>query len=212
MFLTDDANTYIKKAIIRSQHTQRNWDLEKEMPQDDIELLVHAATNCPSKQNIAFYKLHVITDRSIIEKVYAQTHGINFTNSKGEQEVATNSQTLAHVLFAFEDVGQRSEKYMYKWTKYEKADPTNYSRDLHNAVGVAAGYLNVVASMLGYRTGCCVCGDLQGIADTLEMEGNLCLMMVIGIGRTDVNRRVHHITGETMPTHKKEPISVSYKR
>jgi len=122
MFLVDDANTQIKKAIIRSQHTQRNWDLEQMMPEDDIELLVHAATNCPSKQNHAFYKLHVITDRSIIEKVHAQTHGINFTNSQGEQEVATNSQTLAHVLFAFEDVGQRSETYMNKWKNYEKAD------------------------------------------------------------------------------------------
>jgi len=212
MFLVDDANTQIKKAIIRSQHTQRNWDLEQMMPEDDIELLVHAATNCPSKQNHAFYKLHVITDRSIIEKVHAQTHGINFTNSQGEQEVATNSQTLAHVLFAFEDVGQRSETYMNKWKNYEKADPMNYVRDLHNAVGVAAGYLNVVASMLGYRTGCCACGDLEGIRDTLEMEGDICLMMGIGIGRTDMNRRVHHVSGEMMPTHKKEEISVTYRR
>ena len=63
MFLVDDASTHIKKAVIRSQHVQRNWDLSQEMSQDDIDLLVHAATNCPSKQNIAFYKLHVLTDR-----------------------------------------------------------------------------------------------------------------------------------------------------
>ena len=44
----------IKKAVIRSQHCQRNFDLTKSIPENDLELLIHAATNCPSKQNIAF--------------------------------------------------------------------------------------------------------------------------------------------------------------
>ena len=58
----------IKKAVIRSQHCQRNFDLDKTMPQEDVDLLVYSAANCPSKQNIAFYNLHVITDQKIIEK------------------------------------------------------------------------------------------------------------------------------------------------
>lgn len=57
----------IRKAVIRSQHCQRNWNLDKVIPEEDIDLLVHAVTQCPSKQNISFYKVHFITDRNVIE-------------------------------------------------------------------------------------------------------------------------------------------------
>lgn len=194
----------IKKSVIRSQHTQRNWDLEQEMPQEDIDLLIHAATNCPSKQNKARYKLHVITNRDLIESIHAKTKGLGFTNSNGQREMTTNSQTLAHVLFAFEEVSSIDERAM---TKSE----TNVAmRDKHMSVGIAAGYLNVIASQLGYGTGCCACGDLGGIAKMLNFDGKLLLMMGIGIGSTDKNRRLHHVTGETMPTHKKEDIVIKY--
>ena len=63
-------HTEVKKAIIRSQHCQRNWDLQKQIPQDDIDLIVHSVTNCPSKQNISFYKVHVITNRQFIENIH----------------------------------------------------------------------------------------------------------------------------------------------
>ena len=54
-------NVDIEKAVIRSQHCQRNFDLEKEIPEKDLKTLVHASTQCPSKQNISFYNLHFIT-------------------------------------------------------------------------------------------------------------------------------------------------------
>ena len=44
----------IKKAVIRSQHCQRNFDLNRQVPQEDIDLIIHAATNCAAKQNISF--------------------------------------------------------------------------------------------------------------------------------------------------------------
>ena len=60
----------MEKAVIKSQHTQRNWDLGKELPKKDVETLLHAVTNCPSKQNIAFYKVHFIQDRDVIEEIH----------------------------------------------------------------------------------------------------------------------------------------------
>ena len=54
-------NVDIEKAVIRSQHCQRNFDLEKEIPEKDLKTLVHASSQCPSKQNISFYNLHFIT-------------------------------------------------------------------------------------------------------------------------------------------------------
>ena len=35
-------NVDIEKAVIRSQHCQRNFDLEKEIPEKDLKTLVHA--------------------------------------------------------------------------------------------------------------------------------------------------------------------------
>ena len=34
----------LKRAIHESQKCQRNWDLDKEMPQEDIDLIMEAAT------------------------------------------------------------------------------------------------------------------------------------------------------------------------
>ena len=51
----------IEKSVIRSQHTQRNWDLSKQIPKEDINTMLHAITNCPSKQNIAFSLVNVLT-------------------------------------------------------------------------------------------------------------------------------------------------------
>ena len=50
----------IKKAIIRSQHCQRNWDLTKKIPSEDIKMIETAVTNCPSKQNVALQVFNVI--------------------------------------------------------------------------------------------------------------------------------------------------------
>jgi len=104
--LNAHTHTEIEKAVIKSQHTQRNWDLSKSLPKKDVKTLLHAATNCPSKQNIAFYKLHFIQDRDIIEEIHENTYG--FGTYKGRQgatydpkevrKTETNPQTLANLL------------------------------------------------------------------------------------------------------------------
>ena len=59
-----------KKAVITSQHCQRNWDLNKVIPEQDIEIFKHVVTNCPSKQNIAYYDVYFINNRKIIEEIH----------------------------------------------------------------------------------------------------------------------------------------------
>lgn len=210
MFLTDDVNTFIKKAVIRSQHVQRNWDLDKKMPQEDVDLLVHAATNCPSKQNFRFYDLHVIQDRDVIERVYSHTKGIAITNPEtGEDDFTTNSQVLAHTLFVFTDT-ERSERYLQKWKDDDSALDISWNRDQDMAIGVAAGYINVIASQLGYGTGCCACFVSEKVVKELNLNSHVILMMGVGIKGTDKNRRIHQETGVMMPIHPKEPINVTY--
>ena len=50
----------IEKAVHKSQHCQRNWDLTKEVPERDLQVMETAVTQCPSKQNYAYYKPYII--------------------------------------------------------------------------------------------------------------------------------------------------------
>ena len=52
----------LKKAIHKSQHVQRNWDLSQEIPQEDIDIIAESVIGAPSKQNIKFFKPYFITD------------------------------------------------------------------------------------------------------------------------------------------------------
>ncbi len=206
----------IKSAVIRSQHCQRNFDLSKEVSQDDLDLIVHAATNCPSKQNIRFYNLHVITDRDTIAKVHKLTTGVtakDTTNGMSETDT-TNSQTLANVLFVFErcEIEELSEKAAEKWNRADEAEVKIYERDLNVAIGIAAGYTNVVSSLLGYSTGCCQCFESENIQELLGLKNEPVLLMGIGFKDPSRNRR-QHATDDTLmfPTRKKEEIQVTYR-
>lgn len=204
----------VKKAVIRSQHCQRNFDLTKEVPQEDVDLLVHAATNCPSKQNIRFYNLHVFTDLEKITKIHEMTTGVDAYDQDGNFVPTTNSQTMANVLFVFErrEIDQLSEFGARKWTTADLAAVNVYERDLATATGIAAGYVNVTAGMLGYGTGCCQCFQIENIKEYLGLENDPVLLMGIGFKNGDKNRRVHATEELVFPTRKKEEIVVTYNK
>lgn len=199
----------IKKAVTRSQHTQRNWDLSKEIPQDDLDLFVHAVTNCPSKQNFAFYNAHFVTDRTLIEKIHAKSLGLGYQNEQGERVECTNPQTLANLLVVFEEA-EMSESYWQKFALRDASSQRVYERDRDMAVGIAAGYLNVTASMVHYQTGCCACYDEQGIQDILGLKNRPILIMGVGFKDPNRQRREHHTEGVKIPRRVKETIKTKF--
>jgi nitroreductase len=194
--------TDIKKAVLRSQHCQRNWDLSKSIPEEDIELLTHAVSNCPSKQNIAFYKTHFITDRTVIEKIHTNTEGFHL-----KDQITTNSQTLANLLIVF-TTNKKSQGIAIK--KIMGDTNETLERDLHMASGIAAGYVNLTANILGYSTGCCACFNSSAISEILGTDEDIVLLMGVGYKNTEKNRRVHHLNENQMfPSIPKEPIVVN---
>lgn len=205
------AHTDVKKSVIRSQHCQRNFDLTKQIPQEDIDLLVHAATNCPSKQNIAFYKLHVITDRSTIEAVHELTTGTHTYDQEGNFVESTNSQTLANVIFVFEQLEYDtiSEKSRKNIDEKDFGKIKVFERDRATAVGIASGYVNLTAALLGYSTGCCQCMQEEAIQELLGLENIPTMIQGIGFSDPTRNRRLHEKTGNLFPTRKKEEIQVT---
>ena len=192
----------VKITIQKSQHCQRNWDLTRSIPQEDIDLLVEAVTQCPSKQNAAFYRCHFITNRTVIEQVYNTTSGFDFPTS-----MENNSQTLANMLVVFEqltleDILLVNLSGPYLNTYFEEfRNPSGLISevakkrmlvDIHVSIGIASGYLNLLAHQLGYSTGYCGCFDIAGLQSVLNIQGQP--MIILGVGYKDINRkrRVHH--------------------
>ena len=212
-------NSEIEKSVIRSQHTQRNWNLDKKLPKEDVNTLLQAVTNCPSKQNIAFYKVHFIQDRDIIEEIHENTYGFGTGKApvNGIRQTETNPQTLANLLVIFEDYNylddlkddihrsQETAEYLKNGYLSEKSQK-ELNRDKQIALGIAAGYLNLTASLMGYRTGCCQCMDTGAIREIAMLREEPLLLMGVGFPQEGVNRRRHHIRDFTFPVQKKQPI------
>lgn len=209
----------IKKAIIKSQHCQRNWDLTQSIPQEDLDLLVHAVTQCPSKQNIAFYKAHFIQDRALIEQIHEFTRH-NSRHPKYETE--TNSQILANLVVVFErndfvpslsnDIYRSEETELIIKGQKTAAEIAVLQRDSEMAVGIAAGYLNLTAGILGYSTGCCACFQESEVKKLLNLEQDPILLMGVGFKNPDVNRRVHHqLSDFVFSTKIKQPIPITFR-
>ena len=199
----------IKKAIIRSQHCQRNWDLSKTIPDEDIDVIRTAVADCPSKQNVAYYKVIFVTDRDKIERIYQTTNG--FISNFQTNETVTNSQVLANLLVVFAESNEEPKENIFGDVFVPSKDlekPEDLLKDKHMAVGIAAGYANITASMLGYSTGCCACFDPAQVAEILDIDTHVHLLMGIGFKDETRPRREHHAEDFVFPTKKKQKIQV----
>ena len=149
----------IKETIHESQKCQRNWDLGQSIAEEDKKLIIESATNCPSKQNLNYYKLHVIEDRETIEKIHEKTKGFgpiysdynpdlreeNAYDPEKTGEMYTNSQTLAQMLLAF----TKNEEGLIK-----REEDDDWEEDRAMAVGIAAGYVHVIVVSIRLKTSC----------------------------------------------------------
>lgn len=221
----------IFKSIHRSQHCQRNWNLDKKIPQEDIDMIMESITQCPSKQNRAFYKVHLVQDRDIIETIHSYSDGCGQQHI-GPTFTTTNTQVLAHLCIIFEQLPIKQfvrREYGLNLALVQKIDLSTIDfekhivdtdlvaeierdvlKDQNMAMGIAAGYANLSASLLGYSTGCCACFDGYAVKDLLGLESAPELIMGIGIPG-EKPRRVHHYDDSiTFRTNKKQPIPVTH--
>jgi nitroreductase len=202
----------IKNAVIKSQHTQRNWDLTREVPDDDIQTLIHAVQNCPSKQNFAFYKAHFITNRDIIEQLHEASMGLGYADPEtGERVECTNPQVLANLVVVFEEA-EMSDEYWKKWNDNDFSREDLHRRDLDTAIGIAAGYVNVIGTMLGMQTGCCACYDVPKVKEILGLKKDPILLMGVGYKDPNRQRREHHTENVMIKRRVKEDIEVNIIR
>jgi nitroreductase len=197
----------IEKSVHKSQHCQRNWDLEKEVPERDLKVMETAITQCPSKQNYAYYKPYIITNRETIQAIYDQTDGFDY-NAKGD--TVKNVQVLANVLVAFVEDDQYMREGGYRELNAKEAKEVGKElpeqvRQRNIALGIAAGYLNLSATMLGYSTGCCTCFNGPGVQKILGSDKPVMLLMGVGWADESRPRREKHDDPNFIyPTYKKD--------
>jgi nitroreductase len=230
----------IKKSILLSQKCQRNYDLTREIPQEDLDLLETALSQCPSKQNLCFYDAHMITDRKIIEKIHEHTAGIR-ARAVDPNDTVTNPQMMGNLCVVFteprkkplesqtinprngKEYGFRNlEQRLLAGTEEEAASFHGRTREMVKehlrsdqqvALGIAAGYVNLVAAQLGYRSGCTNCFHAEPIMEILGIEERPLLIMGIGFNNPERDRREHQLDPEFMfPTHAKMPIGVTWHK
>jgi len=207
----------INKAIYASQRCQRNWDLTKEISQEDIDLIITATTQCPSKQNLAHYKIHAVTNRELIERIHADTTG--FTINFSTKETTTNTQTLANLLLVFEEYrvvppAKPNNTITHIINNNESLslkEQQELMRDQNMSIGIASGYANLVAHILGYTTGYCACFHPGRIKEIIGCENDIVLILGIGHSDSNLNRTVHHLNHNfSYPSFRKQEIQVKY--
>ena len=201
----DQYRKFLKDTVIKGQKCQRNWDLSKQIPEEDLDVIIHAATECPSKQNLDFYSLLVIQNREIQEKIYENTW-----TRPGEEKGRLNPQVLANTLLVFMPKAPSDLTRNNQTRSIEKEKSVELLKiDRHQAVGVAAGFVNVVAQSLGYSTGCNKCFNAQAIKEILGTDDYPLLMMGVGFKDETRNRRMEHVEDTKVQSFSKVPIPVT---
>lgn len=229
-------NKSIIKAVLRSQRCQRNWDLDKSIPEEDLKVIETAVTQCPSKQNVTFYKPIFVTNRDIIQKIHDSSMlGGVINKNTHEFSMKTQSQLLANLLVVLVEDFRESDiehspalaAYMQGKLQTEIEDihleyydndkqqlvtmlSEDYKRDRSIAVGIAAGYMNLASSLMGYSTGCCQCFDVPLVKELLGVNNDILLIMGIGFKDENRNRREHHLFTDEMFTTKNKHITVKF--
>jgi nitroreductase len=204
-----EMNEQIKNAVDGSNRAQRNYDLEKTIPEEHLKTLIHAAANSPSKQNETHYSLHVYTDTEIIKKIYNHTKKFTMIRDKQDQDESfkveddvfiqndaksvTNSQIYANALFVYvvEQGDTRGSQHRAAKENPDSTAAKVYAEQVAYSMGISVGELILSAGLLGYTTGICSALDTKPIRDILGTKQNPKLLVGVGYPNSQLDRTQH---------------------
>lgn len=193
----------LKKAVDTSQRAQRNYDLSRIIPTQDLETLIYAATNSPSKQNETHYSLYVYTDPKIIRQIYNTTKkftlGIEEAIKKEDGEEwlyknrsVKNSQILSNALFVYvDDNGEARNTENLKAQHGDLEGAIVTERQKNYSIGISIGELILSANLLGYRTGLCSAFSELEIKNIIGTNKTPKMLVGVGYENAGSDRRLH---------------------
>jgi len=205
----------IKRAVDVSNRAQRNYDLTKSISKEDLDTLIYAASNSPSKQNETHYQLKVYTDQNKIKEIYQCTKRFSLISTKEDKEESFkenndgifwqnidnsvhNSQILSNLLFVYindDGLPRGGNSLIAQNTKNLKSESVqNYNNQKNYSIGISVGQLILSASLLGYKTGICSAFDPQALKKTINTSEEVKLLVGIGLENQNIDRRLHAIT------------------
>lgn len=234
MFLNNNSIGDFKNLLWNSQRCQRNWDLTKTIPSEDIELMVHACKSSPSKQNEPHFRVYGIENFDLRKQIYNET--LNFAhdsdgvslcfNNDGSINYKHQSQLMGNFLFVFcrekNNVYRSGESYsggefVETDMNVDYAGTVDLSTDEKrkyfqkktekiglHAIGISVGYLLITAHMLGYKTGCSSGFDPNTV---VEITGHSKPEIIVAVGygdKTRDRREEHFERGRLFPSWNKD--------
>ena len=191
--------TEVKQAVDVARVAQRNWDLDRQIPEEDLETLIYAAQNSPKKQMETHFSLHVFTHKEKIREIYDQTkkfsvYPVTDVSPKNEDDwkppenmfadidgnfyqddhfSVKNSQILANAMFVYCEDKRSVRGGTHFMAKVDGASPnvkSLYEEQIDFSIGISVGILLNSAAMMGYKTGICSALEDDEIAHLLPLD------------------------------------------
>lgn len=150
----------IFNSVISTEHCQRNWDYNKDIDENHLNLLTHVATTMPTKQNQEYYQLVVSTNLDLNKEIYKLAYFDGQRNPSYENHY--NSQVSAHILFMW-----------CPFINFNISKFGNYESAGRVSIGISAGAVALAANQLGYKSGFCGCFGQKEVTKKLNSKLNL---------------------------------------
>ena len=200
----------LEHAVNITQRAQRNYDLTKSIPDDDLKTLINVAITSPSKQNETHFNLKVFTDKKMIEKIQETTKLFSLISEKyvdkmfkddhkkgflsNDKYNVTNSQVLANVVFVYCEDESELRGGTHIFAKKDGASKLVLDELLEQksySMGISTGQLTLSAAMLGYRTGICSAFETSKLQELISSDTDPKLIVGIGYNNENMDRRLH---------------------
>lgn len=194
------------------QKCQRNFNLDKAVPEDIAKWLLEIGYATPTKQNLDTFEIVCVTNRDSIKKfVKAATNSpeesqdMSPSLKKMLKEGRTqNPQTDANLLFLFFiKRKQRKSKMREEREKGRPSDDQYYRVTTNLEIGLSASAIGIAAHSIGMKTGFCRCIDHDALPDILSQYkiNKYDLEVMLGVGYPLYKDRTKHTDGKYYSEH-----------
>jgi hypothetical protein len=150
---------------------QRNWT-DEPVKEEDIELIMKACTNMPTRKNIIDYELFAFTDKEHIKHIFSIAQD-DLDFSLSNRAKYHNGQMMAPLVLIWGRTDIVDQYLISDYTEgYADNENTNNDREVDYRspeqdgtsvttqsmhVGISSSAAAIVAQSLGYQTGFCGC-------------------------------------------------------
>tara|TARA_B100001057_G_C22506113_1_gene815955 strand:+ start:106 stop:729 length:624 start_codon:yes stop_codon:yes gene_type:complete len=134
--------------------TQRNWDYESPVTEEEIQYLIDISLNAPVKENHNVYKLFVSTNIEFNQAIQELAYNYGQTGQRAQNTKERNAQVAAPLLMMY--------------VVEDSADTNVGYGDTCFSIGIAAGATALASAEIGYQTGFCSCIHLPGLVEHMK--------------------------------------------